>query len=94
MVVVCAGLAAGGRDQRLGREYFCAGQTVIDCGINADADGIYGDVDTDAIDALGANITPVPGGLGAVTTALLAEHTVKAAILSAIELKLQNMLRG
>jgi methylenetetrahydrofolate dehydrogenase (NADP+)/methenyltetrahydrofolate cyclohydrolase len=79
IVVVCAGLAETGRDARLGAEYFRDGQVIIDCGINADTYGIYGDVDTSAADALGAKVTPVPGGLGAVTTALLVEHTVKAA---------------
>jgi methylenetetrahydrofolate dehydrogenase (NADP+)/methenyltetrahydrofolate cyclohydrolase len=79
IVVVCAGLAGGRRDARLGAEYFTAGQTIIDCGINADADGLYGDVDTDAADALGAAVTPVPGGLGAVTTAVLMDHVVRAA---------------
>ncbi|MDR2610513.1 MAG: bifunctional 5,10-methylenetetrahydrofolate dehydrogenase/5,10-methenyltetrahydrofolate cyclohydrolase [Clostridiales Family XIII bacterium] len=87
IVVVCAGLAAEGRDKRLGAGYFKAGQTIIDCGINTDADGVYGDVDTGAADALGADITPVPGGLGAVTTALLAEHTVKAALRANVDAK-------
>jgi methylenetetrahydrofolate dehydrogenase (NADP+)/methenyltetrahydrofolate cyclohydrolase len=79
IVVVCAGLAGGNREARLGAEYFAAGQTVIDCGINADAGGLYGDVDTAAADTLGAAVTPVPGGLGAVTTAVLMEHVVSAA---------------
>jgi methylenetetrahydrofolate dehydrogenase (NADP+)/methenyltetrahydrofolate cyclohydrolase len=80
IVVVCAGLASGGREGRLGEEYFRSGQTIVDCGINADADGLYGDVDTEAADALGASVTPVPGGLGAVTSAVLMEHVIRSAV--------------
>ncbi|MDR1042490.1 MAG: bifunctional 5,10-methylenetetrahydrofolate dehydrogenase/5,10-methenyltetrahydrofolate cyclohydrolase [Clostridiales Family XIII bacterium] len=79
-IVVCAaGLATGGRANRLGAEYFAPGQTVIDVAVNADGEGIYGDVDTDAAGSIVANITPVPGGLGAVTTLTVIEHTIRAA---------------
>lgn len=79
-IVVCAaGLAAGDRSRRLGAEYFAPGQTVIDVAVNADEDGIYGDVDTDAAGNVVANITPVPGGLGAVTTSVVIEHVIRAA---------------
>jgi len=80
IVIVCAGLASGGRAGRLGAEYFRADQTIVDCGINADTDGLYGDVDTETAEALGASITPVPGGLGAVTTAVLMEHVIRSAV--------------
>jgi methylenetetrahydrofolate dehydrogenase (NADP+)/methenyltetrahydrofolate cyclohydrolase len=83
IIVVCAGLAKDGRDKRLGAEYFKAGQIVVDCGINADADRLYGDVDTEAASAIGANVTPVPGGLGSVTTAVLMEHLIKSAAIKA-----------
>jgi methylenetetrahydrofolate dehydrogenase (NADP+)/methenyltetrahydrofolate cyclohydrolase len=79
-IVVCAaGLAAGGRSRRLGAEYFAPGQTVIDVAVNVDGDGVYGDVDTDAAGEIVANITPVPGGLGAVTTLVVMEHVIRAA---------------
>ncbi|MDA3959218.1 MAG: homocysteine S-methyltransferase family protein [Planctomycetota bacterium] len=58
------------------------GAVVVDVGINSisDADGtrIVGDVDPDAWDVAG-HITPVPGGVGALTTTILLEHTVRAA---------------
>jgi methylenetetrahydrofolate dehydrogenase (NADP+)/methenyltetrahydrofolate cyclohydrolase len=83
-IVVCAaGLAAGDRSRRLGAEYFTPGQTVIDVAVNADENGIYGDVDTDAAGDIVANITPVPGGLGAVTTSIVIEHVIRAAETSA-----------
>jgi methylenetetrahydrofolate dehydrogenase (NADP+)/methenyltetrahydrofolate cyclohydrolase len=85
IIIVCAGLAKNGREKRLGVEFFRAGQTVIDCGINADADGLYGDVNAELVSALGANVTPVPGGLGSVTTAVLMEHLVRSARVSAEE---------
>ncbi|MDR1292077.1 MAG: bifunctional 5,10-methylenetetrahydrofolate dehydrogenase/5,10-methenyltetrahydrofolate cyclohydrolase [Clostridiales Family XIII bacterium] len=79
-IVVCAaGLASGGRKDRLGAEYFAPGQTVIDVAVNVDEDGVYGDVDTDAVKGVVANITPASGGLGAVTTLVLMEHVIRAA---------------
>lgn len=58
---------------------------MIDVGINVDADGnLCGDVDYDTMKTV-ASAHPVPGGLGAVTTAVLAKHAVKATI-TAIQL--------
>ena len=56
------------------------GQTVIvDVGINFDAAGqMVGDVTSDAAAKAGA-VTPVPGGVGTVTTAVLCQHVVQAA---------------
>jgi methylenetetrahydrofolate dehydrogenase (NADP+)/methenyltetrahydrofolate cyclohydrolase len=79
IVVVCAGLGSGGRASRLGGEYFSEGQVVIDVGIHADDDGLYGDVDTEAAIKAGARVSPVPGGLGSVTTYVLMKHVVDAA---------------
>ena len=57
-----------------------AGQTVIDVGINEMPDGkLCGDVDFDAVEPLVSAITPVPGGVGAVTTAVLCKHVIEAA---------------
>ena len=53
---------------------------VIDVGINFDEDGkMCGDVDFEAVSENTAGITPVPGGVGSVTTALLMFHVVSAA---------------
>ena len=49
-------------------------------GINVDAEGkLCGDVLFDAVEPLVAAITPVPGGVGTVTSAVLAKHVVEAA---------------
>ena len=56
------------------------GQVVVDVGINVNAEGkLCGDVDFDAAEKIVAAITPVPGGVGAVTTAVLMQHLVEAA---------------
>ena len=56
------------------------GQVVVDVGINVNAEGkLCGDVDFDAAEKIVAAITPVPGGVGAVTTAVLMPHLVEAA---------------
>lgn len=75
-IVVCA----TGRARAFGAECFRAGQTVLDVGTNTDADGVFcGDVDFDAVEPIVAAITPVPGGLGGVTTAVLLSHVVESA---------------
>jgi methylenetetrahydrofolate dehydrogenase (NADP+) / methenyltetrahydrofolate cyclohydrolase len=72
-------VAAIGRAQMLGAEYIGEGAVVIDVGTNPTADGgLVGDVDTAAASHAAA-ITPVPGGVGPVTTALLLRHVVEAA---------------
>jgi methylenetetrahydrofolate dehydrogenase (NADP+)/methenyltetrahydrofolate cyclohydrolase len=55
------------------------GATVIDAGINATPQGLTGDVDAESVGAVAAALSPVPGGLGAVTTALLLRNVVRAA---------------
>ena len=56
------------------------GQTVIDVGINVNAEGkLCGDVDFEAAEGIVSAITPVPGGVGAVTTAVLMQHLVESA---------------
>ena len=72
--------AALGQPRKLGGECFTSGQTVVDVGIHVLPDGrLCGDVDYDQAAAVVAAITPVPGGVGAVTTALLIAHVVEAA---------------
>lgn len=73
-------VAAIGRARMLDGSYFSAGQTVIDVGVNADKDGgMCGDVLYDDATRIVAAVTPVPGGVGTVTTSVLTAHTVEAA---------------
>ena len=75
-IVICA----TGRARAYGREFFRAGQTVLDVGINFDAEGnLCGDVDFEEVEPVVAAITPVPGGIGTVTTSTTMEHVVAAA---------------
>ena len=71
-------LAAAGTPGLITRDFVRPGQIVLDAGATAAPDGtLRGDV-TDAA-AVPAACTPVPGGIGSVTTALLLLHTVQAA---------------
>ena len=74
-------VAAVGHARALGADAFRPGQTVIDVGINWDeaAGKLVGDVDFDAAEPIVDAITPVPGGVGSVTTAILAKHVIEAA---------------
>ena len=74
-------VAALGRAEALDAGYFRPGQVVVDVGINySEAKGkLVGDVDIDAVEPLAAAISPVPAGVGSVTTAVLARHVVLAA---------------
>lgn len=70
-----------GRPESIGEKYVSPGQTVIDVGIHVKPDGsMCGDVDFDAVEAIVENITPVPGGVGGLTTALLVKHVVDASL--------------
>lgn len=55
------------------------GAAVIDAGINVTPQGIEGDVDVESVSRVAGALSPVPGGLGAVTTALLLRNVVTAA---------------
>ncbi|MGH3282919.1 MAG: bifunctional 5,10-methylenetetrahydrofolate dehydrogenase/5,10-methenyltetrahydrofolate cyclohydrolase [Trebonia sp.] len=71
-------VAAVGRAGLIGPGYVSPGTTVIDVGTNATSDGrLAGDVDP-AVASVAAALTPVPGGVGPVTTALLLSHVVAA----------------
>lgn len=74
-------VAAAGHAHTIGADFVRPGQTVIDVGINWDAQAskLVGDVDFEAVEPLVDAITPVPGGVGAVTTAILARHVICAA---------------
>jgi methylenetetrahydrofolate dehydrogenase (NADP+)/methenyltetrahydrofolate cyclohydrolase len=52
---------------------------VIDAGINVMPHGIVGDVDIESVTSVAAAVSPVPGGLGAVTTELLLRNVLTAA---------------
>lgn len=68
-----------GRAKFLDDTYISEGSTVIDVGINFDENGkMCGDVDFDAVINKVKYITPVPGGVGTVTTSVLVTHLVKA----------------
>lgn len=74
-------VAAAGRARMIGKEFVGENAIVIDVGINVDEDGkLCGDVDFEAIGGRAAMATPVPGGVGAVTTAVLAKHLTEAAL--------------
>lgn len=73
-------VAAAGRAKMLGGDYVGQDAVVLDVGINVDKNGkLCGDVDFDSLEGIASMATPVPGGIGAVTTAVLAKHLVRAA---------------
>ncbi|MBQ6496145.1 MAG: bifunctional 5,10-methylene-tetrahydrofolate dehydrogenase/5,10-methylene-tetrahydrofolate cyclohydrolase [Firmicutes bacterium] len=73
-------IAALGRAKMVGSDKLGKGQVLIDVGINVDEDGnLCGDMDFDEVQNDAAMITPVPGGVGSVTTAVLMKHVVAAA---------------
>ena len=73
-------VAAAGKIGVVGKDAFRSGQTVIDVGMNCGDDGkMCGDVVFSDAEPIVSAITPVPGGVGAVTTSVLAAHTVAAA---------------
>lgn len=76
-------VAAVGRPRMLGAEHVKDGAVVIDVGINRLDDGLCGDVDFDAVQPKARLITPVPGGVGPMTIAMLLKNTVEAAERSA-----------
>lgn len=73
-------VAAAGRAGLVGSSYTNPGQTVIDVGIHVNDEGkMCGDVAFDEVEPAVRAITPVPGGVGSVTTTVLAEHVIRAA---------------
>jgi methylenetetrahydrofolate dehydrogenase (NADP+)/methenyltetrahydrofolate cyclohydrolase len=78
-------VAAVGRDRMVKADWVKPGATVIDVGINRSEDGLHGDVDFDAVKEVAARITPVPGGVGPMTIAMLLRNTLTAAELVARE---------
>lgn len=79
-------IAAVGRVNFIGADKLGADQVIIDVGINPTADGgVCGDVNFAEAEKNAAMITPVPGGVGNVTSALLMKHVVQAAAVSSGE---------
>jgi methylenetetrahydrofolate dehydrogenase (NADP+) / methenyltetrahydrofolate cyclohydrolase len=72
-------VAAVGRPEMIKGDWVKPGATVIDVGINRTDDGLVGDVDFDEAVGVAGAITPVPGGVGPMTIAMLMENTVTAA---------------
>ena len=73
-------IVAAGKAGMIGAESVRAGQVVLDVGIHANADGtLCGDTRFAEVEPVVSAITPVPGGVGAVTTAVLASHVIEAA---------------
>jgi methylenetetrahydrofolate dehydrogenase (NADP+)/methenyltetrahydrofolate cyclohydrolase len=72
-------IAAVGVPHMIGPEHVKPGAAVMDVGINRAADGLVGDVDFDAVLERAGLITPVPGGVGPMTPAMLLRNTLEAA---------------
>jgi methylenetetrahydrofolate dehydrogenase (NADP+)/methenyltetrahydrofolate cyclohydrolase len=80
-------VAAVGVPQMVNGEMVRDGAVVIDVGINRTEDGLVGDVDFESVAAKARAITPVPGGVGPMTIAMLLHNTLSAA-------RMQQVARG
>lgn len=74
IIVACAGVP-----KMITSEYVRDSQVVIDVGIHVVDDKLCGDVDYDSVSEIAEAITPVPGGVGSVTTTVLLKHTIMSA---------------
>lgn len=74
-ILVCA----IGKPKFFNKEYIKEGAVVVDVGIHRIENGLCGDVDFDDVKDIVSAITPVPGGVGKVTVAMLMKNCVKAA---------------
>ncbi len=72
-------IAAAGSPRLIGAAHVKPGATVIDVGVNRTDEGLVGDVDFDAVVDIAGAITPVPGGVGPMTRAMLLVNTLSAA---------------
>jgi methylenetetrahydrofolate dehydrogenase (NADP+)/methenyltetrahydrofolate cyclohydrolase len=72
-------VAAIGRPKMLDASYIKPGAVVVDVGINRTDEGLVGDVDFAAVEPVASAITPVPGGVGPMTRAMLIANTLAAA---------------
>jgi methylenetetrahydrofolate dehydrogenase (NADP+)/methenyltetrahydrofolate cyclohydrolase len=78
-------IVAVGRDRMVRADWVKPGAVVIDVGMNRSEDGLHGDVDFEAVKDVASAITPVPGGVGPMTIAMLLRNTLQAAEMAAIE---------
>lgn len=87
VAAVCAGadvlVAAAGVAKLVGPDWVRPGAVVIDVGTNRTEDGLCGDVDFAPVSEIASKITPVPGGVGPMTIAMLMKNVLKAARLQA-----------
>ena len=72
-------VAAVGKKKFVKAEMVKRGAIVIDVGMNRDDEGLFGDVDFDTVKDVASHITPVPGGVGPMTIAMLLKNTVDGA---------------
>ena len=72
-------VAAVGVPRLVTAEFIKPGAAVVDVGINRVEDGLAGDVDFDSVREIAGSITPLPGGVGLMTRAMLLANTLKAA---------------
>jgi methylenetetrahydrofolate dehydrogenase (NADP+)/methenyltetrahydrofolate cyclohydrolase len=72
-------VAAVGSPRLVQGDWVKPGAAVIDVGMNRTEDGLVGDVDFDAVSQVAGAITPVPGGVGPMTIAMLLSNTLQAA---------------
>ena len=73
-------IAAAGKAKMITADMVSEGSIVVDVGINLDENGnLCGDVDYDAVEPKAAYISPVPRGVGSITTSVLAKHVLRGA---------------
>jgi methylenetetrahydrofolate dehydrogenase (NADP+)/methenyltetrahydrofolate cyclohydrolase len=72
-------IAAIGKPRFVSADMVTPGATVVDVGITRGSDGVVGDVDFNAVAEIAGAITPVPGGVGPLTIAMLLHNTLMAA---------------
>ena len=73
-------IVAAGRREMVGTEYVREGAVVVDVGIHAsESGGLVGDVRFEEVEPVASHITPVPGGVGPMTRAMLLYNTLRAA---------------
>ena len=85
LAAVCARadvlVVAAGVPRLVGAEWVKPGATVIDVGTNRNDDGLCGDVDFEPVSRIAGMMTPVPGGVGPMTIAMLMRNVLRAAAL-------------
>jgi len=74
-------VAAAGKARMVKDSFVSGDSVVVDVGINVDESGsLAGDVDFESVEKAASYITPVPGGVGTVTTSVLARHVIRSAM--------------